>query len=64
LHVILHNTHLTNLSKETTRDSEICYNKNPKPEIEDQERETSIEKWQQLWDNITKGTTKEFFPQN
>ena len=51
------------LAKEATRDSEICYNKIPKSEIERQEKEISIEKWQQLWDNTTKGTvTKEFFP--
>jgi hypothetical protein len=36
---------------------------NPKSEIEHQEREKSIEKWQQQWDNSTKGlATKEFFP--
>ena len=35
----------------------------PRSEIEHQEREISIKKWQQLWDNTTKGTaTKEFFP--
>jgi hypothetical protein len=51
------------LAKEATRDSKICYNKIPKSEIEHQERETSMEKWQQLWNNTTKGTiTKEFFP--
>ena len=53
------------LVKEATRDSEICYNKIPKSEIEHQEKEISIEKWQQLWDNTTKGTvTKEFFPKH
>jgi hypothetical protein len=51
------------LAKEATRDSKICYNKIPKSETEHQERETSMEKWQQLWDNTTKRTlTKEFFP--
>jgi len=41
----------------------ICYNKIPKSEIEHQEREKRIEKWQQQWDNTTKGlVTKEFFP--
>ena len=40
----------------------ICYNKIPKSEIEHQEREKSIEKWQQQWDNTTKGSiNKEFF---
>ena len=42
------------LAKEATTDSEICYNKIPKTEIEHQEKEISIEKWQQLWDNTTK----------
>ena len=42
------------LAKEATTDSEICYNKIPKSEIEHQEKEISIEKWQQLWDNTTK----------
>ena len=52
------------LAKEATRDSEICYNKITKSQIEHQERETSIEKWQRLWDNTTKGTvTKECFPE-
>ena len=51
------------LAKEATRDSEICYNKISKSEIEHQEKEIRIEKWQQLWDNTTEGTvTKEFFP--
>ena len=35
------------LTKEAARSSEICYNKIPKSEIEHQEREKSIEKWQQ-----------------
>jgi hypothetical protein len=51
------------LAKEATRDSEICYSKFPRSEIEHQERERSIKEWQQLWDNTTKGTaTKIFFP--
>ena len=50
-------------AKEATRNSDICYNKIPKSEIEHQEREKSIEKWQQQWDHTTKGfATKEFFP--
>jgi hypothetical protein len=41
----------------------ICYNKIPKSETEHEEREKSIEKWQQQWDNTTKGlVAKEFFP--
>jgi hypothetical protein len=35
----------------------------PKSEIDHQEREKSIDKWQQQWDNTTKGlVTEEFFP--
>ena len=35
----------------------------PKSEIERQEREKLIEKWQKQWDNSTKGlVTKAFFP--
>jgi hypothetical protein len=50
-------------AKEAARNSATCYNKIPKSEIEHQEREKSIEKWQQQWDNTTKGlVTKEFFP--
>jgi ribonuclease HI len=51
------------LAKEATRDSEIYYSKFPRSEMEHQEREISIKKWHQLWDNTTKGTaTKEVFP--
>jgi ribonuclease HI len=51
------------LAKEVTRNSNICYNKIPKSEIEHKEREKSIEKWPQQWNNTTKGSaTKEFFP--
>jgi uncharacterized protein YndB with AHSA1/START domain len=51
------------LAKQATRECEICYSTFPRSEIEHQEREISIKKWQQLWDNTTKGTaTKEFFP--
>jgi ribonuclease HI len=50
------------LAKEAARNSDICYNKIPKSEIGHQERENSIEKCQQQWDNTTKGSvTKEFF---
>jgi hypothetical protein len=49
--------------KKTRDTGDICYNKIPKSETEHQEREKSIEKWQQQWDNTTKGlVTKEFFP--
>ena len=51
------------LSKEAARNSDTCYNKIPKREVEHQEREKIIEKWQQEWDSTTKGSvTKEFFP--
>ena len=51
------------LAKEATRESEICYSKFPRSEIEHQEREISIKKWQQLWENTTKGmAAKEMFP--
>ena len=37
--------------------------KSQKSEIEHQESEKSIKKWQQQWDDTTKGlVTKEFFP--
>jgi ribonuclease HI len=42
------------LAKEAARNSATCYNKIPKSETEHQEREKSIEKWQQQWDNTTK----------
>ena len=42
------------LAKEAARNSDICYNKIPKSEIQHQEREKSIEKWQQQWDNTNK----------
>jgi ribonuclease HI len=51
------------LAKEVARNSEICYDKIPKSEVEYQERQKRIEKWQQQRDNTTKGlVTKEFFP--
>jgi hypothetical protein len=51
------------LAKEATRNSATCHNEIPKSEIEHQERERSIEKWQQQWDSTTEGlVTKEFFP--
>jgi ribonuclease HI len=51
------------LTKEATGNHDVCYNKIPKSKLEHQEREKSIEKWQQQLNNFTKGTvTKEFFP--
>jgi hypothetical protein len=45
------------------KNSAICYNKKPKSEIERQESEKTIVKWQQQWDTTDKGlVTKEFFP--
>ena len=50
------------LTKEATGNSDIWYNRIPRSEIEHQERDKSIEKWQKQWDNSTKGSvTKEFF---
>ena len=50
-------------AKEAARNSDTYYNKIPKSETEHQEREKSIEKWHQEWDNTTKGfVTKEYFP--
>jgi len=51
------------LAKEAARNSDICYSKIPKSEIDHQEREKGREEWQQQWDHTTKGSvTKEFFP--
>jgi len=51
------------LAKEAIKNSEVCYNKIPKSEIERQEADNTIEKWQLLWDDTAKGrTTKEYFP--
>jgi hypothetical protein len=50
------------LAKEATGNNDICYNEIPKSEIEHREREKSIGKCQQQWNNSTKGpVTKEFF---
>jgi len=41
----------------------MCYNKIPISEIERQEEEKTIEKWQIQWDATTKAqATKEYFP--
>jgi len=51
------------LAKEAIKNSEVCYNKIPKSEIERQEAENTIAKWQLQWDDTAKGrTTKEYFP--
>ena len=51
------------LAKVAARNSTKRYNRIPKSDIEHQEREKSIEKWQQQWDNSIKvSVTKEFFP--
>ena len=51
------------LAKETIKNSEVCYKKIPKSEIERQEAENTISKWQLQWDDIAKGwATKEYFP--
>jgi predicted secreted Zn-dependent protease len=51
------------LAKEAAKNNDICFNRFPKNEIKRQEREKSIEKWQQQWENTTTGSaTKEFFP--
>jgi ribonuclease HI len=57
-----HGNELANkLAKEAARNSNICFNKIPKSQTEHQEREKSIEKWQQQWENTAKGSaTKEF----
>src|SRR5215469_10094315 len=55
--------YLYTFAKEATTNKYICYNKIPKSEIEHQEREKSIEKWQHQWDHATKGlATKGFLP--
>jgi ribonuclease HI len=41
------------LAKVATRNSDICYNKFPKSDKEHQEREKSMEKWQQQRDHTT-----------
>jgi len=51
------------LAKEAIKNNEVCYNKIPKSEIERQEAEKTIAKWQLQWDDTTKGrATKEYFP--
>ena len=50
------------LAKEDTKSREICFNKIPYSEIARQERQKSIAKWQQQWNDSKKGrVTKEYF---
>ena len=52
------------LVKEAIKNREICFNKIPYSEIVHQERQESIAKWQQQWDDSNKGrVTKEYFPE-
>jgi len=51
-----------NLAKENAINDGTSFNRSPKSEIAQQEREQSIAKWQIQWDRTTKGlTTKQFF---
>jgi ribonuclease HI len=43
------------LAKYAARNNDTCYNKISKSETKHQEREKSIEKRQQQWDNTIKG---------
>jgi len=57
------NESVDKLAKEAIKNSEVCYNKIPKSEIERHEAENAIAKWQLQWDDTAKGrTTKEYFP--
>ena len=50
-------------AKEAIKNNEVCYNKIPKSEIERQEAENTIAKWQLQWDDTAKRrATKEYFP--
>jgi len=49
------------LAKEAIKNSEVCYNKIPKSEIETSRKNRA--KWQLQWDDTAKGrATKEYFP--
>ena len=51
------------IAKETIKNSEVCYKKIPKSEIERQEAVNIIAKWQLQWDDTAKGrATKQYFP--
>ena len=45
------------LAQEATRKDDISFNRIPKNEIEQQERDQSIAKWQIQWNHTTKGLT-------
>jgi ribonuclease HI len=52
-----------NLAKEATKNKEIIYSKLTKSQVVQQVKQHSIEKWQNKWDQTTKGIiTKQFFP--
>ena len=52
-----------NLANEATKNKETIYNKLPKSQVVQQVKQQSIEKWQNQWDQTTKGLiTKQFFP--
>ncbi|PSN53551.1 hypothetical protein C0J52_09192 [Blattella germanica] len=65
-----HAGHLRNeladhVAKEAATSTEIneCYNKLPKSVVFSEISENSVAKWQEEWDQTTKGaTTKSFFP--
>ena len=46
------------LAKEAIKNSEICYNKIPKSEIERQKVEKTIAKWQLQWDDTAKDSVE------
>jgi len=51
------------LAKEAARNDDTSFDRIPKSEIVQQERDQSIAEWQIHWDRTTKGlTTKQFFP--
>ena len=51
------------LGKETTQNHNVTYSRIPKSAIKKETREESIRKWQNQWEETTKGAiTKEFFP--
>jgi hypothetical protein len=53
------------LAKEAAKNTDImeCYKKVSKSVVRSELSEKSVEKWQTVWDQTTKGqTTKEYFP--
>jgi hypothetical protein len=50
------------LAKEATKNHYVTYSRIPKSTIKKETREESIRKWQNQWEETTKGAiTKEFF---